>query len=117
MGLCKTIYSGAFIHCDSVTKLDICPDGRIGVDESGKIAFVQRGSAYHSMPLNEGWEQAKVVRLSDHGFFFPGFIGWPVNPSTLQYNLTPCLWGRYSYSRLTISQCWYFRKVNVVGLA
>jgi hypothetical protein len=25
----------------------------------------------------EGWENAKVVEVKDHGFFFPGFIDTP----------------------------------------
>ena len=71
----KTIYIGPFIHCESLTELDICPNGMIGVDEDGKIAFVLRSIKGRRFPDGEGWEQAKIVRVQDHGFFFPGFIG------------------------------------------
>lgn len=71
----KTIYIGTFIHCDSLTELDVVPNGMIGVDEDGKIAFVLRSMKGRRIPENEGWEQAKIVRIQDHGFFFPGFIG------------------------------------------
>lgn len=75
MTLEKTVYTGPFVHCESLTQLDICNDGMIGVDETGKIAFVSRQSRERPAPDGEGWEQAKVVRVPDHGFFFPGFIG------------------------------------------
>jgi guanine deaminase len=71
----KTIYAGAWVHCQSLTTLDICPNGSIGVDERGKIAFVLRDTATEAYPPSQGWEAAKIVRIADHGFFFPGFIG------------------------------------------
>lgn len=75
----KTLYVGPFAHCKNLTELDICSNGMIGVGEDGKIAFVQRDVADSQSSAPEGWEQAKVVRLSGHGFFFPGFIGaWSV---------------------------------------
>jgi guanine deaminase len=75
MSLEKTIYIGTFIHCESLTELDIVPNGMIGVDEEGKIAFVLRSFKGRTIPDGEGWENAKIVRIQDHGFYFPGFIG------------------------------------------
>ena len=75
MALEKTIYIGTCIHCETLTELDIVPNGMIGVDEQGKIAFVLRSMKGRRIPNGEGWEQAKIVRIQDHGFFFPGFIG------------------------------------------
>ncbi|KAK3049353.1 hypothetical protein LTR09_009272 [Extremus antarcticus] len=74
MSLEKTIYIGAFIQCATLTELDICENGMIGVDETGKIAFVLRESRGRKFPDGEGWEEAKIVRILDYGFFFPGFI-------------------------------------------
>lgn len=71
----KTLYIGPFIHSESLTELDICPNGMIGVDENGKIAFVTRSIKGAKIPVNEGWEDAKVVRIDGPGFFFPGFVG------------------------------------------
>ena len=47
----------------------------IGVGENGKIAFVLLSIKGRRIPEGQGWEQAKIVRIQDHGFFFPGFIG------------------------------------------
>lgn len=75
----RTLYIGTFVHCASLTELDVCVNGVIGVDESGKIAFISRDSEEEGeqTPTPEGWEQAKTVRIngSGQGFFFPGFIG------------------------------------------
>lgn len=76
MAVDKTIYVGAFAHCVSLQELDICTAGAIGVDESGKIAFVDRDVQVGSYaPQRDEWKGAKLVRIKDQGFFFPGFIG------------------------------------------
>lgn len=75
MALEKTLYIGPFIHCESLTELDICPNGMIGVDEAGKIAFILRSIKGAQIPVAEGWEEAKTVRINGPGFFFPGLIG------------------------------------------
>ena len=71
----KTIYAGTFIHCRSLTELEICPNGAIGVAENGKIAFVRQNVNEDSAPSENGWKDAKVVQTPENGFFFPGFIG------------------------------------------
>lgn len=76
MAVDKTIYVGPFVHCVSLQEIEICTTGAIGVDESGKIAFVDRDvqvDGYSSQ--RDEWKGAKLVRISDQGFFFPGFIG------------------------------------------
>lgn len=79
MALEKTLYIGPFIHCETLTELDICPNGMIGVDEKGKIAFIVRSVKGQQIPFNGGWEDAKTVRINGPGFFFPGFIGMTDN--------------------------------------
>lgn len=75
----KTIYLGAFVHCVSLQELEICEAGAIGVDSDGKIAFIERDigdiSEYRLRKRDKDWESAKVVKIQDQGFFFPGFIG------------------------------------------
>ncbi|KAF2724592.1 guanine deaminase [Polychaeton citri CBS 116435] len=73
MALDKTIYIGAFVHCATLTELEICTGGSIGVGDDGKIAFVIKDRNSESLPA--GWEAAREVKIKDHGFFFPGFIG------------------------------------------
>jgi len=75
MALEKTIYIGPLIQSDSLTELEICTNGMIGVDEDGKIAYVLRDMKGRQLPSQEGWENAKTVYTERYGFFFPGFIG------------------------------------------
>lgn len=71
-----TIYVGPFVHSKSLQELDICQMGAIGVDGTGKIAFVERDvTDVDSISQKSGWNTAKIVRIQDNGFFFPGFIG------------------------------------------
>jgi guanine deaminase len=85
----KTIYKGPFVHSKSLQELDICQKGAIGVDEKGLIAFVERDDV-EGVSKKEGWENAKVVEVKDHGFFFPGFIGgFTLQASTL-HKVTTC---------------------------
>ena len=115
MALQKTIYIGTFIQCETLTELDIIPNGMVGVDEHGKIAFVLRSFKGRRYPDNEGWEEAKIIRIQDHGFFFPGFIG------TYCGGLIICRWRtnrrhRYTYPRISISECWHLWQVDTTGL-
>jgi len=115
MALEKTIYIGPFVHSESLTELDICPNGMIGVDEAGKIAFIRRDIKGRQLPVEEDWEKAKVVRTQDYGFFFPGFIG------LVDHICNKALWtlklDRHAYARLSISQCRCLRQINIAGLA
>jgi guanine deaminase len=75
-GFERTIYCGAFVHCASPDKLDICNSAAIGVDEAGKIVFIERDiKDFASYRPKQGWDDAKFVHLEHNGFFFPGFIG------------------------------------------
>jgi guanine deaminase len=72
----RTIYCGAFVHSLNPQSLDICNKAAIGVDEAGKIAFIERDVAdFDSMARPSGWESAKLAKVEHTGFFFPGFIG------------------------------------------
>jgi hypothetical protein len=72
----RTVYHGPFVHSKALNELDICEKGVIGVDENGKIAFVERDQRDAKTVAQEhGWGTCDVVTVGDNGFFFPGFIG------------------------------------------
>ncbi|KAF2797389.1 guanine deaminase [Melanomma pulvis-pyrius CBS 109.77] len=70
-----TIYLGTFVHSKSLSELEICDQGAIGVDSAGVIKFVERDVVRVEDVKAKHWEwkDAEVVRVED-GFFFPGFI-------------------------------------------
>lgn len=72
----KTIYIGAFVHSKSLEELDVCEKGAIGVDERGRIVFIEREDSHVESAIKKhaDWADAAIVTIKDKGFFFPGFI-------------------------------------------
>ena len=73
----KTVYVGPIIQSKSLTELDFNLHGSIGVDENGKILFVEREQVARS---DKEWLDAEFVHLGENEFFFPGFIGMAPTP-------------------------------------
>jgi guanine deaminase len=93
-----TIYLGAFVHSTSLTTLDICPSGAIGVDSTGTISFVEKES--HDIQALQSqypdFSTARIVKVpSPNSFFFPGFIDThthaPQHPNTGLFGKTTLL--------------------------
>jgi hypothetical protein len=80
-----TIYAGSFVHAALAPgQLDHCTQAAIGVDAKGKIAFVERDvKDVQSLAREKGWAAARIVRIQDAAFFFPGFIGMDDDPASL----------------------------------
>lgn len=97
-----TIYTGAFAHSISLSALEICENGAIGVDSTGTIAFIERNLS-SSTSLSElkhskgpSWHSAQIISIpSNAGFFFPGFIDThthaPQHPNTGLFGKTTLL--------------------------
>jgi guanine deaminase len=84
----NTIYFGAFVHCLEPVKIDICEKGAIGVDTSGKIAWIERDPTdIEAVKQKHDWKDAKVVTVPGYGFFFPGFIGKFPLPFLLKFQV------------------------------
>jgi hypothetical protein len=77
----KTVYVGPIIQSKSLTDLDINLHGSIGVDENGKILFVQRDQSAQS---DKQWQEADFVHLGENEFFFPGFIGMALHLTSIK---------------------------------
>lgn len=95
----RTIYTGPFVHCVSLSKLEICEKAAIGVDENGIIAFIEKttegGGVADIKSRQEGWSDAQVVSIEGVGFYFPGFIDThthaPQHPNTGLFGKTTLL--------------------------
>ncbi|KAH6616399.1 guanine deaminase [Boeremia exigua] len=91
----RTIYIGPFVHSKSLTELEICENGAIGVDENGVIAFVEKELDLEAVQSKHSWQDAASVRLSGNSFFFPGFIDThthaPQHPNTGLFGKTTLL--------------------------
>jgi len=72
----KAIYIGTFVHNISLSELEICEKGAIGVDSNGVIKFIERDvTLEQAQEKHESWSDAKVVMIAEDGFLFPGFVG------------------------------------------
>jgi guanine deaminase len=93
----KTIYLGAFAHSTSLTTLEICPNGAIGVDSNGTIAFVEKDTSNLEdvKKLHADFQNASTISLPAQAFFFPGFIDThthaPQHPNTGLFGKTTLL--------------------------
>ncbi|KAF2271816.1 guanine deaminase [Westerdykella ornata] len=92
----KTIYLGTFVHCVSLSDLEIGENGAIGVDENGIIRFVEKDTELgHVHEKHPDWNNAEVIHLKGNGFYFPGFIDThthaPQHPNTGLFGKTTLL--------------------------
>lgn len=91
----RTIYTGPFVHSVSLTELEICEKGAIGVDENGIIAFVEKELDLGAVQEKHSWQDATSVQLKGNAFFFPGFIDThthaPQHPNTGLFGKTTLL--------------------------
>ena len=82
----KTVYKGTFIHTPTLGVLEVLEDAAVGVDEEGRIVFIDRGGRDGGdgrgvEQEKEGWEGCEVVGCDvgdgrkGEGFWFPGFVG------------------------------------------
>ncbi|MCJ1439609.1 MAG: hypothetical protein MMC23_000089 [Stictis urceolatum] len=81
----RTVYVGTFIHCTSLTELDVLENTAIGVDEHGIIAFVE-GDVKDDLTARvnaHGWKEPVIVRQDPDiiGFWFPGFVDTHIHAS------------------------------------
>jgi guanine deaminase len=72
----KTIYIRAFAHSTSLGTIEICPNGAMGVDPKGIIAFVENNAPAPEeiKKSHPDWQDARTITLPGQGFFYPGFI-------------------------------------------
>jgi len=70
----EKVYDGSFIHSLSMDKLEVVPQGRIGVDKQGKIVFVAKNQEEKIKAKEQfPYRDSDVVTLGKK-FLIPGFI-------------------------------------------
>ena len=81
----NVVYIGSFLHCSSLTDLQIREKKAVGVSAEGVIQFIEDEGKDLDQRIKERFqgEPWTVVRATDDhlGFFFPGFVGrFPSQP-------------------------------------
>lgn len=113
----RSLFVGTFVHCKGLQELDICLRGAIGVDEQGKIAFIERDiDDIKTITQAHGWEGSDITTARSSQFFFPGFVG----KQSLQTHVRKCVQLdsiRYTHPCPAISECWHIWKFHPSRLA
>jgi guanine deaminase len=97
LSISKTIYVGPFVHSTSLTSLEICSTGALGVDEDGLIQFVEK--AFQNIDevksKHPSYSSARTIQLPNNAFLFPGFVDThthaPQHPNTGLFGKTTLL--------------------------
>ena len=83
-GVRKSVYQGVFIHLSAQKELEILGNAVVGVDEQGRVMFVEKAEGESEeeelkawVKEKLGWDEVAVVKAKEKGvgFWFPGFIG------------------------------------------
>ena len=75
------VYIGTFVHCKTLTEIEILHDAAVFIDEQGKIVAIEKDiedvDAALSGASKLGWDTQDVIvrACGKEQFFFPGFIG------------------------------------------
>lgn len=71
----RYVFCGTLVHSTSETMMDVCHDGIMGVDNDGKIAFIDNATNIDKLAQKYGFECKNVIYLKPvRQFLIPGFI-------------------------------------------
>ncbi|XP_012685834.2 guanine deaminase [Clupea harengus] len=84
----KHIFRGTFVHSTQDTPLKILEDNVLGVDDDGKIAFIESGKDVVSLSHKWGFKASDVKQLELHEFIMPGLVDTHIHASQYSYTGT-----------------------------
>ncbi|XP_048360174.1 guanine deaminase [Sphaerodactylus townsendi] len=68
------IFRGSFVHSSSTSPLDILHGHLLGVEESGKIAFLKPVEEQEKLAKKWGFKSSEIRELNNNEFFMPGLV-------------------------------------------
>ncbi|XP_060136038.1 guanine deaminase isoform X2 [Zootoca vivipara] len=68
------LFRGTFAHSSCSSPLDILAGHLLGVDESGKIAFLEPAEEQEKLAKKWGFKASDIRELSNNEFFMPGLV-------------------------------------------
>ncbi|XP_053263758.1 guanine deaminase isoform X1 [Podarcis raffonei] len=74
MGSLALLFRGTFAHSSRSSPLDILAGHLLGVDESGKIAFLEPAEEQEKLAKKWGFKASDIRELSNNEFFMPGLV-------------------------------------------
>ncbi|XP_051552464.1 guanine deaminase-like [Myxocyprinus asiaticus] len=82
------VFSGTFVHSTPSAAVEILKDSVLGVDDEGKIAFIEKDPDVVSLSKIWGFETAEIKVLEQHEFLMPGMVDTHIHASQYSYSGT-----------------------------
>nr|XP_060618184.1 guanine deaminase isoform X1 [Anolis sagrei ordinatus] len=68
------LFKGTFVHATHASPMDLLPGHLLGVEESGKIAFLEPADEQEKLAKKWGFKPSDIRELSNNEFFMPGLV-------------------------------------------
>ncbi|KAL2091956.1 hypothetical protein ACEWY4_011754 [Coilia grayii] len=82
------VFKGTFAHSTQDAALEILENRVLGVDNNGKIAFLESGKDVVSLSEKWGFKASDVRQLEPHEFIMPGLVDTHIHASQYSYSGT-----------------------------
>ncbi|XP_019410905.1 PREDICTED: guanine deaminase [Crocodylus porosus] len=80
------VFRGTFVHSSCASPADILHGRLLGVDDTGKIAFLEQTDQQEQLAKKWGFRASDIRELSNHEFFMPGLVDAHIHAP--QYSFT-----------------------------
>ncbi|KAI4902837.1 hypothetical protein NFI96_011721 [Prochilodus magdalenae] len=84
----STVYRGTLAHSTWDAPLQILEDFVLGVDDAGKIAFIEAGQNVDTLSQTWGFHSSDIIQLEQHEFLMPGMVDTHIHASQYSYSGT-----------------------------
>ncbi|XP_062455734.1 guanine deaminase isoform X1 [Rhea pennata] len=68
------VFRGSFVHATRAAPMEVLHGHLLGVDESGKIVFLEQNDQQEQLAKKWGFKTSDIRDLSNHEFFMPGLV-------------------------------------------
>uniref|UniRef100_A0A8C2PV20 Guanine deaminase n=1 Tax=Cyprinus carpio TaxID=7962 RepID=A0A8C2PV20_CYPCA len=82
------VFRGTFVHSTSGAAVEILQNCVLGVDDQGKIAFIENNRDEESLSKLWGFEASDIKQLGQHEFLMPGMVDTHIHASQYSYTGT-----------------------------
>ncbi|XP_056313755.1 guanine deaminase [Danio aesculapii] len=82
------VFRGTFVHSTPQTAVEILHNSVLGVDDEGKIAFVDKDQDVTRLSKLWGFETSDIKQLGQYEFLMPGMVDTHIHASQYSYSGT-----------------------------
>ncbi|XP_056601032.1 guanine deaminase [Triplophysa dalaica] len=82
------VFSGTFAHSTPSAALEILENCVLGVNDEGKIAFIEKDPDVDSLAKIRGFDASEIIQLGQYEFLMPGMVDTHIHASQYSYTGT-----------------------------